>query len=158
MHCSVVVLKYVSANPLKMALKKLEYVNKLCQKWISSQVVSKDFKAIYGIFHVLLHGIYTFSLFVFALVKCISCFSFLCIWNRTNNKNSFFKHYICLYNFNYLESFLFFLEHLTNKFETTLGCTLTVAWNWRSQTGSRTPATSKMEFFVTIVNSFQPLK
>ena len=47
-------------------------------------------------------------------------------------------------------------------FEATLGCTLGVPWNYSVdyltfQTGSKTPATSKMELIVTIVHGFQPV-
>ena len=70
--------------------------------WTSSQVIFKDFNAIYVSFHMSKYGTYTFSFFVFALVKCIFCFSFSWIRKRTDNKtNCFFKNYICRSIFNY---------------------------------------------------------
>ena len=58
--------------------------------------------------------------------------------------------------------FSFFLEHLNNKFETTLRCTLVVVWNYyydyqMTQTGSRTTVKSKMELSVSIFDNFHSL-
>ena len=96
------------------------------------------------------YGTYTFSFFVFALVKCIFCFSFF--RKRTDNKtNCVFKNYICRSIFNYSLLFRIFsaeslhcnqLSHETYiDYQTT-------------QTGSRTTVTSKMGLFVNIFDIF----
>ena len=58
----------------------------------------------------------------------------------------------------FIITFLSFLEHFSNTFETTLTCTLVVPWTFiyyhRTQTGSITTVTSKMEHFRTIFDSF----
>ena len=61
---------------------------------------------------------------------------------------------------NYSQLFLiFFPEHLNNTFQTTLSCTLVVAWSYyvdyqTTQTGT---LTSKMELFVIIFDSLYSL-
>ena len=117
--------------------------------WTSSKVIFKDFNATYVSFHMSKYG----PFFVFALVKCIFCFSFSWIQKRTDNKtNCFFKNYIWCSIFNYsLNYFAFFsaeslscnqLSHETYiDYQTT-------------QTGSRTTVTSKMELFVNIFDTF----
>ena len=119
--------------------------------WTSSQVIFKDFNAIYVSFHMSKYGTYTFSFFVFALVKCIFCFPFTWIRKRTDNKTScFFKNYIWRSTFNYSLLFRIFF------------CSLWAAVNCRmkhidyqtTQTGSRTTVTSKIELFVNIFDTF----
>ena len=66
-----------------------------------------------------------------------------------------FLHYICGFISH------FFLEHL-KPFETNLNCTLVIAWNYyvdcqTTKMGFRTPATSKMDLFVTIFDNFHSL-
>ena len=98
------------------------------------------------------YGTYTFSFFVFALVKCIFCCSFSRIRKRTNNKiNCFFKNYICRSIFNYfLLLRIFFCRPLTcNQLshETYIDYQTT-------QMGSRITVTSKMQLCVNIFDIF----
>ena len=98
------------------------------------------------------YGTYTFSFFVFVLVKCILCFSFSWIRKRTDHKtNCFFKNFICCSIFNYSLLFcIFFLQSLScNQLshETYIDYQTT-------QTGSRITVTSKMELFVIIFDTF----
>ena len=100
------------------------------------------------------YGTYTFSLFVFALAKCIFCFYFSWIRKRTDNKTCFFK-------ITFAGLFLIINNYFSGVFkywnasETTLRCTLAVTWNlcWLSD-GARTMIKSKMELFKTIFDSF----
>ena len=100
---------------------------------------------------MLKYGTYTFSFFVFALVKCIFCFSFSWIWKHKDNKtNGFFKNYIWRSIFKYSLLFCIFSESLScNQLshETYIDYQTT-------QTGSRTTVTSKMELFVNIFDTF----
>ena len=119
--------------------------------WISSQVIFKDFNAIYVSFHMSKYGTYTFSFFVFALVKCIFCFSFSWIRKRTDNKtNCFFKNYIYRSIFSYSLLFRVFSESLSCN---QLSHETYIDYQ-RTQTGSRTTVTSKMELFVNIFDTF----
>ena len=95
---------------------------------------------------------YTFSLFVFTLIKCIFCFSFPSIQERTIKlvfpKITFAVLFLIILNY-----FSFFPGA---TFETTLSCTLVVTWNYfvdyqAIQIGSRTTVTSKMERFVSFL-------
>ena len=82
--------------------------------WTFSQLGFKDFNAIYVSFHMSKYGTYTFSFFVFVLVRCIFCFSFSWIRIRTGNKtNCFFKNYIWRSIFNYSLLFRIFSESLS---------------------------------------------
>ena len=147
-----------STTPSRFSLKS---------KWTSLQVVFKGFKSIEINFHLLQHSAYTFSLFLFALVKCVYCFSFPWIWKRINNKNFFLKFTFAVLFANVYNFFSFSFDHLNNKFQTFLSSSLDVAWNYykipwnnyyyhTTQMGLRTPVTCKMELFGTIFNSFQP--
>ena len=116
--------------------------------WTSSQVIFKDFNAIYVSFHMSKYSTYTFWFFVFALVKCIFCFSVFWIQKSADNKiNCFSKNCIWCSIFNYSLLFRIFSEPQS-----------AVAWNlyWLSttQTGSRTTVKSKMELFVNIFGTF----
>ena len=94
--------KCVLANPRRLVygyqfvqnvvLDRLTSFNKR-QKWTSSFL---NF-VIYGNFHMFYFGTHTFSLIVFAFVKCIFCFQFLWVWKGTGNKACSFKKYICWY-------------------------------------------------------------
>ena len=96
------------------------------------------------------YGTYTFSFFVFALVKCIFCFSFSWIWKHKDNKtNGFFKNYIWRSIFKYSLLFCIFSESLScNQLshETYIDYQTT-------PTGSRTTVIPKMEFFVNIFDT-----
>ena len=120
--------------------------------WISSKVIFQDLNATYVSFHISKYGTYTFSFFVFALVICIFCFSFSWIQKRTDNKtNCFFKNYICRSIFNYFLLFRIF-------FCRVLSCNQLLHETYIDyqtiQTGSRITVTSKMGFFVNIVDTF----
>ena len=140
----------------------------LKSKWTSSQVVFKGFKSIKINFHVSQHSTYTFSLLLFALVKCVCCFSFPWFRKRINNENFFFLKFTFAVLFETINNFFSFsLDHLSNNFQTSLSSTVDVAWNYykvpwnnyyyhMTQMGLRTPVTCKMELFGTIFNSFQP--
>ena len=82
--------------------------------WTSSQVIFEPFNAIYVSFHMLKYGTYTFSFFVFAMVKWIFCFSFSWIQKCIDNKtNCFLKNYIWHSIFNDSLSFRIFSESLS---------------------------------------------
>ena len=81
--------------------------------WTFAQVIFMDFNAIYVSFHMSKYGYYAFSFFVFALVRCIFCFSFSWIRMRADNEtNCFFKNYIWRSIFNYSLLFRIFPEFL----------------------------------------------
>ena len=118
--------------------------------WTSSQVIFKDFNSIYVSFHMWKYGTYTFSFSVFALIKCIFCFSFSWTRKRTENEtNCFFKNYIWRSIFNYSLLFSIFSE--------PLGCNQLSHGTYidyqTTQTGSRSTATSKMELFANIFDT-----
>ena len=97
------------------------------------------------------------ELFVFALVKCIFCFSFPWFRKCTDNKTCFFITFTAL--FLTINSYFTFFDHLNNTFETTLSCALVIVWNYyvnyqMTHAGSRTTVTSKLELFVTISDRF----
>ena len=118
--------------------------------WISSQVIFKDFNAFYVSFHMLKYGTYTFSFFVFALVKCVFCFSFSWIWKRADNKtNCFFKNYIwhSILNYSLLFRIILSLSYNQMPHETYIDYQTT-------QTRSRITVTSKMELFANIFDTF----
>ena len=104
MHCLVHVLKFVFADPRRLvygyqfvqnvALDRLTSFNKRCQKRASPEIIISYFEVIYGNFHMLYFGTHTFSLILFAFVKCIFYFPFLWVWKSTGNK-AHFKSYIC---------------------------------------------------------------
>ena len=89
---------------------------------------------------------------------------FLSLNSKTYIKNNLLlqKLHLTFYFKLFIITFHFFLEYLNNTFETTLSCTLVVAWNYyvdyqTTQTEPRTNVTSKMEIFVTIFYSFHSL-
>ena len=107
--------------------------------------ILKDFDAIYVSFHMSKYGT-TFSFFIFALVKCIFCFSFF--RKRTDNKtNCFFKNYICRSIFNYSLLFRIFFCSLWAAISCRMKLILIIRRLKRD-------LTSKMELFVNIFDTF----
>ena len=74
-YFQVAVLKYISANLLKIAVKKLNLsINFVKNELLHNRLLRILRASIYGILHVLFYGTYTFSLLVLALIKCNFCF------------------------------------------------------------------------------------
>ena len=109
-YYSVGVLESFSANPLRwlvrsyllqnLTLKESHLLINFAKNELPGKYFFKDFKAFYRSFPMS-YDTYTFSLFAFALVRCIFCFSFPWIQKLTNNKTCFFKINICRSIFNY---------------------------------------------------------
>ena len=71
------VLEYISANLLKIAVKKLNIsINFVKNELLHNRLLGILRASIYGILHVSFYGTYNFSLLILALVKCTSCFSY----------------------------------------------------------------------------------
>ena len=105
MCCSVEVLKCIFENHLTWLIptkkegcpnfrfKSFTSFNKLCWKGTSSQVVFKSLRVLYGNPYMSWYGTYTFSLFVFTLVKRIFCFFLPWIRKRTDHRYLFHNHF-----------------------------------------------------------------
>ena len=77
MYFSVGALEYLSANLLKIAVKKLNLsINFVKNKLLHNRLLRILRVSVYGILYVSFYETYTFSLLVLALVKCTSCFSY----------------------------------------------------------------------------------
>ena len=74
-YFQVGVLKYISANLLKIAVKRLNLsINFVKNELLHNRLLRILRASIYWILHMLFYVTYTFSLLALALIKCTFCF------------------------------------------------------------------------------------
>ena len=98
-YFQVGVLKYISANLLKIAVKRLNLsINFVKNELLHNRLLRILRASIYWILHMLFYVTYTFSLLALALIKCTFCF----FYPSLKKKELLITHSI----FNYLSLFL----------------------------------------------------